>query len=123
MNENYYVNQDYYYTEYAVALEDFYYKSKGKFAIPALFPHITSSTPSKSSKVLNTNNLDEIYNSSISKLSIKKINTQNYIELSVPEYIGTFYKDYETGIIRAGTKFIITFVGGDLSCPHIIGGM
>lgn len=122
MNENYYKNQDYYYTEYAITLEDFYYTSNGKFAIPALFPTLPTNSAVKKTQTISPTYVTNAMTNNREKLAINSVTTQNYIELHVPKYIAKEYTD-EHGYIHSGTKFIITFVGGDLNEPRIIGGI
>lgn len=117
----YYQEQDFKYNEIATVLEDFEYRSKGKFFINSITPLISSSSPFNDKKGKKTTS--NIINYS-AKLAITSYTISNYVLLSVPEYMLTsniLTVINEISIIKKGTKFIITFVGGDINKPRIIG--
>ncbi len=106
--------------EIGIALENFHYKSKGKFYVPALFPTLSSSSP-----YINTipsGSTANIINKP--SLPISSVNMSNYVELVVPEYITTElpkvpYTNNE--IIARGAQVQIMFTGGDITKPKVIG--
>lgn len=117
MNTNYYQDKRFEYPEVAIALEDFYYKGKGKFFIPVLFPELTSEVPYNNDTSRGSTSNIVNYNK---RHGISNVTVSNYLELSVPSYIGESLKDeYET--IKKGTKFIVVFIGGEINNPKIIG--
>jgi len=117
MNTEYYQKQDYKYLEVATALERFYYTSEGKFFINAITPLLSSSSPidETKSKISTVNILN--YDS---KLNVSSYTVSNYVSLRVPRYIATEVTD-EYGYINKGTKFIVSFIGGDINKPRILG--
>ena len=117
MNTNYYQDKRFEYPEIAVAMEDFYYKGKGKFFIPILFPELTSKVPY--SNETSRGSISNIVNYN-KRHGIKNVVVSNYIELTVPEYISEHIKD-ESNMIKEGTEFIIVFIGGEINKPRIIG--
>lgn len=117
MNIEYYQQQELKYTEIATALEKFHYGSEGKFFIDAITPLLSSSAPMNNTKVkINTNNILN-YNS---KLNVGSYTLSNYVPLKVPRYMTSELID-EHGYISKGTKFLVTFVGGDINKPRIVG--
>ena len=117
MNPNYYQDKRFEYPEEAVVLEDFYYKAKGKFFIPILCPELSSAIPY--SNEANRGSTSNIINYN-SRHGIKGTTVSNYVDLSVPEFIGNGIKD-NYNMIKKGTKFLIVFVGGEINNPKIIG--
>lgn len=66
-------------------------------------------------KTLDTSNL---LNSDISNIPISTANTATVIQLEVPRDITL---KYPTKFIPPGTRFIVSFVSGDITKPIIVG--
>lgn len=133
-SNDYYQNTDYRYTEIGIALTDFVYGDKVEIAIPVLTPFETSSIPVVSTKKISYDciiNEDRsfIHNSKASSCII----TNNLI-MTVPYYLADYIRspnshsecnhDDLVKLIwngKKGTKFIISFVGGNLDKAQIIG--
>jgi hypothetical protein len=99
-------------TEIAILQEDIDAKHPGiaKFKIPVIMSndniaHIT------------TNNYN-ISNKKTGNIKSSAININNYIALRVPEEFTYFWP---TEKVPAGTRFIVTFVGGNVNDIRIIG--
>lgn len=98
------------YPQIAITMENIKDNS-GKFYIPSLMSMMgknnieTKSTSQGTLKALNGD---------ITKVKCDK---SNYIELDIPDYI----RKSIDGDIPKGTKFVIVFLGGDISRPVIIG--
>ncbi len=108
MKKNFYGSHDYTNLEIAVCLEDTK-DSKGKFYIPALMPLLEHKDAyDKKDPPISTSNIL----SDASKLNIKQCTISNYIDMYLPEYIDKAKK---------GDKFVISFIGGDINKPYIIG--
>lgn len=109
---NFYKDQEFRYLEIAVCLEN----SNGleaKFCIPALTPFVEQDEPYDKLDIEPSKR--NILNKNKTNLDIKKCTTSNYITLELPE------KNRETGC-RKGDKFVVSFIGGDINKPYIIGG-
>lgn len=118
MNIDYYQQQQFNFLEIAIALQKFHYRSEGKFYIPAITPLISSGAPkdSKKNRIATTNILN--YNS---KLAVQSFTLSNFIPLRVPRYMCDETIIDESGYISEGAKFLISFVGGDINKPRIVG--
>ena len=84
--------------------------SDAKFTIPALMgnSNTETTTPNRSSNILNKNN----------DLGITRVTKSNYITLAVPkEYVINYPEKY----VPAGTLFIVGFIGGDITSAKIVG--
>lgn len=106
--------------EIGIVLENFHYRSKGKFFIPSLFPTLSSSSPYTNS--IPPGSTANIINKP--SLPISSINMSNYVDLMVPEYVTTElpkvpYTNNE--IIAKGAQVQIMFTGGDITKPKVIG--
>lgn len=107
-NTNYYKDHNYNMLEMAVCLEvtD---DGKGKFYIPALTPFLDNSEPyDKTDPPVSTSNII----SGTKGLDIEQCITSNYISMSIPSHINN---------ISVRDKFVISFIGGDINKPYIIG--
>lgn len=108
-NTNFYKTRDFSGLEIAICMEDTKDEEKGKFFIPVLTPFLNNDTP--------YDKIDPKYSSSniISgdrNMNLKPCTTSNYIDLYLPDGIRDIKKD---------DKFVISFVGGDINKPYIIG--
>lgn len=117
MNINYYQEQDFRFIEVATVLERFYYTSQGKFFINAITPLLSSSNPLDETKSRST--ISNILNYG-TKLGIESYTLSNYVSLRVPRYISNELTDGD-GYINKGAKFLVSFVGGDINKPRIVG--
>lgn len=108
---NFYQKHSYTIPEIAICLEDNDLSSNriGKFFIPALTPFLEHTAPyDKKDPIWSTENIV----SGTKGLDIKPCTMSNYLEIRVPEYITKISKD---------EKFVISFIGGDLNKPYVIG--
>lgn len=108
MKKNFYEDLDLRYPEIAICLEDTV-SNIGKFFIPILTPTLNKNKP-----YLEKNNdfyVKNLINSD--NLTISPIYFSNYIELKLPKGITSAKKD---------DKFIVVFIGGDITKPVLIGG-
>ena len=85
-----------------------YKPGSAQFSIPALAIGTTNTITKINKRLINKN----------SKTTLSTINISNTITLDIPkEYTRYFNKK----IIPIGTRFIVGFVGGDISSARIIG--
>ena len=116
MNINYYEEQNFNLTEIGVVMEDVSYTKAAKINIPAIMPGISDTKAFSTIKSkYHTNN---IINKS-GRANIRSCTISNYVSLKIPVYIGKSIAD--GGSIKKGTKFIISFVGGEINKPRVIG--
>lgn len=110
---NFYKDYDLSNTEFAVTLENFVYNTKVKCYIPSLMPFLPNSEVVNDKK---RNNFINIKNKNKDLLGIGDVNTCNYVELFIPSI-------YSDGDIygKKDTKFLITFVAGDINKCKVIG--
>ncbi len=115
---NFYDSLDLKYPEIGIAMEDIDRSNPGciKFIIPVLTPYMDSTR-------LTTTRVHQVYNSLKNKkknLEIENLDVTNYINIKVPREVCSVYGDYDDKIIPAGSKWIIVFVGGDITKPNVI---
>lgn len=121
MNSAFYQNKEYAYSELGIVLEPFNYKTqKGKFFIPSIIPELDSSRPY--TKTIPKASTSHIINYS-AKHGVQGTTKSNFVELKIPNYIGAELRhiDIPELIVAKGEKVIITFIGGELSKPKVIG--
>lgn len=108
MNTNYYGSHNYNMLEIAICLE-ITDDNKGKFFIPAFTPFLDKEKPydEKDNPVSTTNIL-----SNTDGMDIEPCTTSNYILMTIPDHINN---------ISVNDKFVMSFVGGDINKPYIIG--
>lgn len=119
MITSFYNDKEMKYTEIGIVLEKAYYTSKFKVAIPVLLPEVSTSTAFTESKTKPA--VSNIMN----KTARDKISTytiSNYIDLYIPTYMTSGITD-KYGYIEKGTKLLITFIGGEVNKPAVIGVM
>jgi len=118
---DFYDKLDLKYPEIAIAMEDIDRTNPGKvkFIIPVLTPNLDITKILSSTIYQNRANLK---NNSSAKLEIETITLTNYIEIPVPrEICGVTNISMEDGIyIKKGSKWIVVFVGGDITKPRVI---
>lgn len=106
MNQNFYNDNDYKYTETAICIENTD-TGMGKFYLPTITPMLSSVIPYDNiDPVVSTSNIL----SEINLSDIGKCTESNYIELQLPN-----------GMMKAskGDKFSISFIGGEVNNPMI----
>lgn len=147
ITNNYYQETDYRYTEIGIALTDFIYGDTVKVSIPTMTPFMNNTDEIVSTEAVSTVNIinDDINALGITSYESRKYTTGNAIELKVPYYLADFkrtpiihpftaHKESHPAVAhtdmvqldwngKKGTRFIITFVGGQLDSPRIIGRM
>lgn len=106
-----YTDQNFKYPEIAICMEDAAEQTV-KLYIPAVSPLLEHDEPYD--KIDPSPSMLNILNRETINLDIQKCTTSNYIEVKVPEYI-------ESGSIKKGDKFVISFIGGNVNEPYILG--
>lgn len=109
MNKNnFYDELDLKYPEIAICIEDTD-TNIGKFMIPVLTPMLNITEPYiKRHDEFETNNIINVED-----VKVSPVNLSNYIELKLP-------KGYDNA--KKNDKFIVIFIGGDITKPVLIGG-
>lgn len=147
INNNYYQDTDYRYTEIGIALSDFTYGNTVNVSIPTITPFMNTSSEVTTTTTVSTVNIinDDIAALGLSTNASKKFKTSNNMALKVPWYLAdikeksptktTSSSDHHSHNINLtdmigldfngtkGTRFIISFVGGELNNARIIGRM
>lgn len=103
------------YTEVAIAIEDFHYEDYVKCVIPSLCVNSPNLNFNENSKKINSSN---IMNKDLSTLNISTYNITNYVEIYIP-LLYMDKDDWDKG--KKGTKFLVTFAGGNQSNYNVIG--
>lgn len=122
---DFYDKLDLKYPEIAIAMEDIDRSNPGKikFIIPVLTPNLDS-TRLMSNTIYQTK--ANLRNNSSFKLEVENITLTNYIEIPVPSEVcmtlvcGTIGMPDDIRYIKKGSKWIVVFVGGDITKPRII---
>lgn len=117
---NFYDTLDLKYPEIGIAVEEINRNNPGrvKMIIPILTPNMDNTKIIEKTAYQNQSNLMNIKKN----LNIQNIKITNYVEIPVPAEICTL-PDYSTEdkfIIPAGSKWIIVFIGGDITKPRAI---
>ena len=106
---DFYSQNDYMYNEFAVCIEDSD-TDMAKFYIPIATPFLDLTSPydKKDDRVskMNILNKDDV------NLNIFPCTTSNYIELPLP---------YGQIGCKKGEKYVVSFIGGDVNTPYLIG--
>jgi len=87
-----------------------------KFIIPILTPNLDSSKAFNKTIYQNKNNLK---NKAIA-FDIKNISLTNYVIIPMPKEVCMSYDMEEDPIIPSGSKWILSFIGGDITKPRPI---
>lgn len=115
---DFYDKLDLKYPEIAIAMQDIDRRLPCqyiKFTIPILTPNANNTSIIK--KKIHQNKMN-LMNASTHKLEIEDITLTNCIMIPVPgEVLGV---NYNQPIIDRGSKWIVVFVGGDITKPRII---
>lgn len=138
-NSNFYTELDLRYPEIAIAMDDIDILNPGmtRFIIPILTPGVVMTKPVSNTVYQSKHNL---MNSNKAAFEINNIRMKNYITLPVTrEVCGTNLMNYifdtnsdeyykfisnipdNQRYIRRGSKWIVIFIGGDITNPSIIG--
>lgn len=117
---DFYDKMDLKYPEIAIAMDDIDRMNPGtiRFAIPILTPLMDNKKP-----VVDTIRQTKINlrNDQSVKLEVENIRVTNFIHIKVPQEVCNVYELTEANrIIKAGSKWIVVFVGGDITKPRII---
>lgn len=112
---NFYDILDLKYPEIGIAMQDIDCSNPGtvKMIIPILTPNMDNSKLNQ--HTVYQNNTNHLKNKN-KNLDIKNIKISNYIEVPFPKEI-CYNVD---GVIEKGSKWIIVFVGGDVTKPRPI---
>lgn len=116
---NFYDTLDLKYPEIGIAMQDIDRTNPGKvkIIIPILTPNIDSTKLVEKISYQNTSNLK---NADKRTVNIQNIKITNYVEIPFPKEICTTYDGDKENIIKAGSKWLIVFVGGDITKPRPI---
>lgn len=106
---DFYSQNDYPYNEFAICIEDTD-TDVAKFYIPIATPFLDSTEP-YDRKDIGVTKMN-ILNKSDVNLNISECTTSNYIELHLP---------YGEVGCKKGDKYVISFIGGDINTPFIVG--
>ena len=121
MND-FYDELDLKYTEIGIAIQDIYKENPGnvKIIIPILTPSMRTDAPvetlirqTKSSNLLNSKKNKTV-------LEIANVLCTNYMEIPFPPEVCAASKANDEGYIPSGSKWIMVFVGGDITKPRPI---
>ena len=115
---NFYDKMDLKYPEIGIAMQDIDRRNPGKvkFIIPILTPNLDNS------KIVNKTifqNKANLRNKTIA-FDIKNISLTNYIMIPMPKEVCMSYDMDDDPIIPSGSKWILSFVGGDITKPRPI---
>lgn len=110
-----YNSDDMKYTEIAILMEttNKYHPGKKQFYLQALTPGQPKTIDTTKENV-NTNNLQNLND----KPQVKSIESNSTIILELPKEVTRWFP---VKWIPPGTRFIVSFIGGDLTKPMIIG--
>ena len=117
---DFYDKMDLKYPEIAIAMDDIDRMNPGeiRFAIPILTPLMDNSKPVVDTIRQTKSNLR---NDPSVKLEVDNIRITNFISIRVPqEFCNVYQLTEENRIIKSGSKWIVVFVGGDITKPRII---
>lgn len=116
---NFYDNMDLRYPEIGIAMQqiDRFNPGDVKFIIPVLTPNMDNSRLVES-KIHQ--NKDSLMNKN-KNIEVESLDIRNYITIKMPrEVCSMFYISDNDRYIPSGSKWIIVFVGGDITKPRII---
>ena len=116
---NFYDTLDLKYPEIGIAIQDIDRANPGKvkIIIPILTPNMDNTKIIE--KVVYQNNYN-LQNARKNAVNIQNIKLTNYIEIPFPKEICTTFDGDEENIIKSGSKWLIVFVGGDITKPRPI---
>lgn len=116
---DFYDKLDLKYPEIGIAMEDIIRSESSmvKFIIPVLTPNLDST------KLINQTiyqNKINLMNENKSKFEVDNIQLTNYVQIPVPVEVRGNYPYVGNDVIEKGSKWIIVFVGGDITKPRAI---
>lgn len=117
---DFYDKMDLKYPEIAIAMDDIDRANPGvvRFIIPVLTPLMNNTKPV--SDIIRQNKLNLMNDKSV-RLEIDNIRVTNTVSISVPQEVCNVYRlTNDNRIIKSGSKWIVVFVGGDITKPRII---
>ena len=106
MNNNFYEEQEFKYTEVATVLSKD--DGKVKLFLNTITPELSSGKAKKKKK--SKGSVKKILNKSV-KSNIKAVTVANYVTVPEPEHIK----------VNKGDEVLVAFTGGELRYPRIIG--
>jgi hypothetical protein len=115
---DFYDSLDLRYPEIGVAMQDIDRSNPGtvKFIIPILTPNMDNTRLIDTKAYQTKDNLkNKKRNFEVETLSIS-----NYINIKMPREVCSVYGEYTDKVIKSGSKWIIVFVGGDITKPRVI---
>lgn len=116
---NFYDNMDLRYPEIGIAMQEIDRTNPGviKFIIPVLTPNMDNSRLIESRVHLNK---DSLMNKN-RNIEVEDLKVSNYINIKMPKEVCSIYHmTNDERYITSGSKWIIVFVGGDITKPRII---
>lgn len=115
---NFYDTLDLKYPEIGIAIQDIDRSNPGlvKIIIPILTPNMDTTKIIQKIAYQNSSNLKNLNKNNV---DIQNIQISNYIEIPFPKEI-CYTSDIDDNIIKAGSKWLIVFVGGDITKPRAI---
>ena len=117
---DFYDKMDLKYPEIAIAMDDIDRANPGdvRFIIPVLTPLMNNTKPV--SDIIRQNKLNLMNDKSV-RLEIDNIRVTNTVSISVPQEVCNVYRlTNDNRIIKSGSKWIVVFVGGDITKPRIV---
>lgn len=117
--ESFYDNMDLKYPEIGIAMQQIDRLNPGevKFIIPILTPNMDNSKLVESRAYQTKDNLKN----KNKNIEIETLQITNYITIKVPrEVCSMYYIENDERYIASGSKWIIVFVGGDITKPRVI---
>ena len=114
---NFYDDLDLKYTEIGIAIQDIYKEDPGKvkMIIPVLTPSMRTDAPVETLiRQSKSSNLNKTV------LEIANVVCTNYMEIPFPPEVCAASKTDDEGYIPSGSKWIMTFIGGDITKPRPI---
>lgn len=119
MNSQFYQNRDFSNIEIATVLEDFHYKSMGKFYLNTIIPELDKSGPYEISIPKESTSHIINYNS---KHGVQGLTESNYVLLHLPSYLLPEVVTRPDGVtVVKNQQVLVAFVGGEVNNPRIIG--
>lgn len=114
---DFYDSLDLKYPEIGIAIQDINRDNPGKvkMIIPILTPNMDSSREINKMVYQNTSNL---MNENKINIGIRDINVTNYIEIPFQKEV--CMSNDSNRIIEKGSKWLVVFVGGDITKPRVI---
>jgi len=115
-NQDFYSDIDLKYTEVAILMTtcNKYTPGTQTFYLQSLVPMKDKSNSIETEQVSASN----LENKDISSITLSEVNTSSTIELEVPKEVT---RNFPTKWIPPGTRFLVSFAGGNITKPQIVG--